>query len=79
MPNQILDRGQTANIGSNVIHGDLNVIGVGAHYTIAIGAAPATAHVIAPGHVDVYAINNQSVSVVNTTGPGGPPNMRISW
>jgi hypothetical protein len=36
MPNQILDRGHTANLGANIVHGNLNVIGVGSSYTISI-------------------------------------------
>lgn len=79
MPNQPLHRGLTANIGANIIAGNLNVIGVGAHYTISIGGAAATAHVIAPGAVDVYPINNQTVTIDNTTPVGGPPNLTISW
>lgn len=81
MPNQVqvLERGHTANLGADTVHGNLTVIGVGASYTISIGGAAATPHVIAPGATDVYPINNATVSITNTTPAVGPPNMTISW
>lgn len=79
MPNQVIDRGHSANLGASIVHGTLTVIGVGASYTISIGGAPPIPHVIAPGHSDVYPINNATVSITNTTPAGGPPNMTISW
>lgn len=77
--NQLLPRGQTANLGAGVVPGQLQIIGVGAHYTISINGGPAIANVIAPGTVDTYKINGQSVSVSNTTPVAGPPNMTLSW
>ena len=79
MPEKILNRGHTANLGANQVHGDLQVIGVGASYTIAINGRAPTPHVIAPGAVNIYPINNQQVTVVNTTPPGGPANITLSW
>lgn len=79
MPNQVFDRGHTANLGANTVPGNLQLIGVGASYTIAINGGAAVAHVIAIGHVDSYPINNQPVSITNTTGAAGPANMTLIW
>jgi hypothetical protein len=79
MPNQAVPRGHTANIGANVIAGNLHVIGVATPYTISINGAAATAHVAAVGVPDTYAINNQTVSVTNTTATPGPDNLTLSW
>lgn len=79
MPNQALPRGHTANIGANIIAGDLHIVGVATPYTISINGAAATAHVAAVGVVDTYNINGQTVSVTNTTAVPGPDNLTLSW
>jgi hypothetical protein len=79
MPNQILDRGHTANLGANIVHGNLNVIGVGASYTISIGGAAPAAHVIAPGAADVYPINNATVCKVTLSNQSRDDLKLASW
>ena len=79
MPVQPLARGHTANIGANIIAGNLTIIGVATPYTISINGAAAVAHVAANGVPDVYPINNQTVTVTNTTPNPGPDNMTLSW
>ncbi|MEM5473244.1 hypothetical protein WNZ14_16055 [Hoeflea sp. AS60] len=79
MPNQALPRGHTANIGANVIAGDLHIIGVGTPYTISTNGGAAAAHVAAVGVVDTYHINSHTVSVTNTTAVPGPDNLTLSW
>lgn len=79
MPNQVIPRGHTANLGANTVTNNLNVIGVATPYTISINGGAAAAHVAAVGVADVYAINGQSVSVTNTTAAPGPDNLTISW
>ncbi len=79
MPNQALPRGHTANIGANIIAGDLHIVGVATPYTISINGAAATAHVAAVGVVDTYNINGHTVSVTNTTAVPGPDNLTLSW
>tara|TARA_R110002072_G_scaffold4706_7_gene32888 strand:+ start:4597 stop:4836 length:240 start_codon:yes stop_codon:yes gene_type:complete len=79
MPQLVLDRGLTANYGPGQVPGVLQIIGVGASYTIAIAGAPATAHVIAPSAVDSYPIDGQAVTVVNTSAAAGPPNLTLSY
>lgn len=79
MANQTLAPGATANLGAGIVMGNLNIIGVATPYTIAIAGGPAVAHVVAVGAVDVYPINGQSVSVVNTSPAGTAPNLTLSW
>lgn len=80
MPHQVIERGHNANFGAGIVKGDLQVNGVGAHYTIAIGGAAPAAHLIAQGSVDTYHINGRTVSVVNTSpAGGGAPNLTINW
>lgn len=79
MPQQVLNRGHTANLGAGVVPGNLQLIGVGATYTIAIGGGPAAAGNIVVGVVATYAINSQAVTVDNTTPAGGPANLTLSW
>jgi hypothetical protein len=79
MPNLPLARGSTANLGVNQVPGNLNIVGFGAHYNIAIAGGAAAPHVIIGAGADVYPINNQSVSVTNTTPAGGADNINLSW
>jgi hypothetical protein len=79
MPSQPLPRGQTTNLGAGVVADNLNIVGVGTHYTIAINGGAAVAHVAAVGVPDIYPINGQSVSVTNTTAGAGPVNLTLSW
>jgi len=79
MPNQFLPRGQVANLGAGVVPGNLQVIGVGANYTIAIGGGGAVPHVVAVGAVNAHAVNGAAVTVTNTSPVPGPVNMAIIW
>lgn len=79
MPHQVIPRGHTANLGANTVTHNLNVIGVATPYTISINGGAAVAHVAAINVADVYAINDESVSVTNTTATPGPDNLTISW
>ncbi|WP_160113671.1 hypothetical protein [Phyllobacterium salinisoli] len=79
MPNQVIPRGHTANLGTNTVTNNLNVVGVATPYTISINGGATVAHVAAIGVADVYPINGQSVSVTNTTATPGPDNLTISW
>ncbi|MEP3034679.1 MAG: hypothetical protein ABJO67_10085 [Pseudoruegeria sp.] len=79
MPNQPVARGHTADLGANVVAGDLFVLGAATPYTISINVAAPVAHVAAIGVVDTYPINGQTVSVTNTTVVPGPDNLTISW
>lgn len=80
MPTTIpLARGLTANLGAGQVKGNLTIIGVATPYTIAINGAAPAAHVAAVGAADVYAINGQAVTVVNTTPTPGPDNLQLTW
>ncbi len=79
MPTQALPRGQTASFAARIVHGNLTIIGVATPYTISINGGAATAHVAAINVPDVYAVNNQSVVVVNTTPHPGPDNLQLTW
>ena len=79
MPNIPLDRGHTGNFGVGIVHGSLTLNGVGAGYSVSIGAMPAINGVAAAGNPVVFAINNQRVSVSNTTMPFGPVNLWIIY
>ena len=79
MPQLPLPRGQSANLGAGTVLGNLQIIGVGANYTIAIGGGAAAAHTVVPGGVDTYPVNGQAVTVVSTDPAGGPVNLQLSW
>ena len=76
MPNQVLARGFTANLGAHIVPGNLNLVGVGANYSVAIGGA---APVVGVAGAVVFAVNGATVRVSNTTAVAGAPNLTISW
>lgn len=78
MPNQILDRGFVANLGTGQVQ-NLTLNGVGASYSVTIGPGPANVGIAQPGVPVQFAVNRLAVTVVNTTAPPGPPNLTISW
>ena len=79
MPTLPMDRGTTGNFGPGIIAGNITLNGVGAGYSVAIGALPAIVGIAAPGQPVVFAINNQRVRVSNTTPPPGPINLWITY
>ena len=79
MPHQTLARGHAANLGPNIVRGDLHINGVATPYDISINGAAPVAHLAAVSAIDTYHINGQSVTVTNTTAAAGPPNLTLSW
>ena len=79
MPNQVLARGFTANRGAHIVPGNLTLVGVGANYSVAIGAGAPIVGVAAVGVPVVFAVNGATVRVANTTPVAGAPNLTISW
>lgn len=79
MNNEVIERGNTTYLGTNIVHADLIVTGVGAQYTIRIGDGPTIEHNIKPVSANYHAINNAAVSITNTTPHGGPDSLLISW
>lgn len=79
MPIENVPRGHTANLGVNVVPGDLHINGVATPYSISIDGAAATPHVAAIGVIDTYHVNGQTVSVTNNTPAPGPNNLILSW
>jgi hypothetical protein len=79
MPTIPIQRGATANFGANIVHNNITLNGVGAGYSVTIGPMPAVIGVAAPGVPIVFAVNNQAVSVTNTTPPPGPTNLQITY
>lgn len=67
MATQTLSPGQTANFGNNIIKGSLTLTGVGTGYSVAIGGMPAIVGTAKPDVPVILPINNQAVSVSNTT------------
>jgi hypothetical protein len=78
LPNQTLDRGQTARFGAGLVD-ELTLNGVGADYTVTINNGAPQVGVAAPGRPVRFNVNGSPVAVENSTPGPGPVNLTISW